>query len=965
MSRIQVASLVAPLLSCFCSAASPPASQEAAALVETFAGRVLLPGGEPAAGAVVVTNAGGQAVAAADGGFALAVELPREVDGVRITAVAAAPSGSAGSFLGSVRVAPLARRGANDAGRIVLAATVGCEPSWLPTFGTLGVDSTILAATVYDDGSGPALVVGGEFLHAGGIAMNRIAAWNGHAWKALGDGITGQWGYAVRALAVFDDGSGAALYAGGNFKTFGGAPADDIARWNGVSWSAVGSGTSGTVNALLVFDDGGGPALYAAGLGHAGGLAVGGIARWDGSAWSGLGGGTGFDTYALAAFDDGAGPALFAGGRFTSAGGVVVNGVAKWDGLSWSALGGGVSGSLGVFSFPIVEALAVFDDGGGPALYAGGSFTTAGGIPAANIARWNGTTWSALGSGVEAAGAVRSLAAFDDGTGPALYAGGHFSTAGGVPVSHCARWNGTSWSAAGSGVSGGTATVGGTSGSIAALTAFDGGGGAALFAGGLFDVAGEVGAGNLASWSAVGWSAVGSGLNGDVRALTSFDDGTGPALYAGGDFKHAGGLEVNGIAKWDGQSWSALGGGLAGSPGPAVHALAIFDDGGGAALHAGGFFYGGVARWDGTSWSALGSRPGMYVHSLLVFDDGSGPALYAGGYGDQGIARWDGASWSSVGGGVDGIVRALGAFDDGGGMALYAGGQFATAGGVPASFIARWDGLSWSPVGGGVDNYVEDFAVFNDGGGARLFAGGVFATAGGVATGGIASWDGASWSAVGGGTGWSIHALKVHNDGSGRALYAGGDGAVIGRWDGTTWSEVGKGVNGGVFSLASHDAGGGLALYAGGNFTASAAGDSHLAQWGCAAITSQPGCAGNLATLEALASGAPLGAQLSLRVTGFAATNGSAQVYFGRSGLDAGGCGLVAPGIGELLLALAPEPTLAAAGALAGGVCYVNPPVPALPALSGITGHLQAFAIDLSLASPIEPTNALAVLLGP
>jgi hypothetical protein len=120
------------------------------------------------------------------------------------------------------------------------------------------VDSTILAATVYDDGSGPALVVGGEFLHAGGTAMNRIAAWNGHAWKALGDGITGQWGYAVRALAVFDDGSGAALYAGGNFKTFGGAPADDIARWNGVSWSAVGSGTSGTVNALLVFDDGGG-----------------------------------------------------------------------------------------------------------------------------------------------------------------------------------------------------------------------------------------------------------------------------------------------------------------------------------------------------------------------------------------------------------------------------------------------------------------------------------------------------------------------------------------------------------------------------------------------------------------------------------------------------------------------------------------------------------------------------------
>lgn len=72
-----------------------------------------------------------------------------------------------------------------------------------------------------------------------------------------------------------------------------------------------------------------------------------------------------------------------------------------------------------------VEALGVFDDGGGPALYVGGWFTTAGGEPANRIAKWDGSIWSALGAGV-GGGAVYALTAFDDGSGPALYVGGEF-----------------------------------------------------------------------------------------------------------------------------------------------------------------------------------------------------------------------------------------------------------------------------------------------------------------------------------------------------------------------------------------------------------------------------------------------------------------------------------------------------------------------------------------------------------
>jgi trimeric autotransporter adhesin len=175
---------------------------------------------------------------------------------------------------------------------------------------------------------------------------------------------------------------------------------------------------SGSVAALTVFDDGHGPALYAGGyFTFAGGVPVNQIAKWNGAQWSALGAGTNSAVFALAVFDDGAGPALYAGGYFSTAGGVDARGIAKWDGTQWSALGSGMG-------IGFVNALTVFDDGGGtgPALYAAGEFTVAGGVAAYNIAKWDGAQWSALGSGMGGGGWVKALAVLDDGRGPALYA---------------------------------------------------------------------------------------------------------------------------------------------------------------------------------------------------------------------------------------------------------------------------------------------------------------------------------------------------------------------------------------------------------------------------------------------------------------------------------------------------------------------------------------------------------------
>ena len=344
-----------------------------------------------------------------------------------------------------------------------------------------------------------------------------------------------------------------------------------------------------------------------------------------GFAWlPGLGvpGLSGPEVRVLVVFDDGTGPALYAGGTFTAAGGAAANSIARWDGTAWSPLGSGILGTAGPGS-GTVFALSVFDDGSGPALYVGGGFTIAGGLDANNIARWDGTEWSSLGSGVTG-GAVFALGAFDDGTGPALYVGGDFNIAGGVSAGRIARWNGTAWNALGNATQGG----------VRALTVFDDGNGPALYAGGNFTGIGGVSANRIARWNGTAWNPLGSGVNSWVRALTVLDDGTGPALYAGGDFTAAGGAGANRTARWSGAAWSSLGG----VNGP-VYALTVLDDGTGPALYAGGFFTaaGGVtmnriARWDGTAWNSLGSGMNERVWALTVFDDGTGPALYAGGW---------------------------------------------------------------------------------------------------------------------------------------------------------------------------------------------------------------------------------------------------------------------------------------------------------------------------------------------
>ncbi len=201
---------------------------------------------------------------------------------------------------------------------------------------------------------------------------------------------------------------------------------NNSAKWDGTEWSAL-EGPSGTgvrrilwdtdigrVYSLAVYDDGTGLALYVGGrFATAGGITVNKIARWDGTEWSALNGpsGTGLDyePRSLAVYDDGSGEALYACG---------IN-IRKWDGTEWSVPSGSpksnrdpVTGSPWQDTPPTWFALAVYDDGNGEALYAGGEH--------GYFKKWNGVEWRYL---PECDGSINALAVLNDGRGETLYAG--------------------------------------------------------------------------------------------------------------------------------------------------------------------------------------------------------------------------------------------------------------------------------------------------------------------------------------------------------------------------------------------------------------------------------------------------------------------------------------------------------------------------------------------------------------
>jgi hypothetical protein len=309
-----------------------------------------------------------------------------------------------------------------------------------------------------------------------------VKALTGSQWSSLsGQGGTGPDG-TVEAITVYNG----ELIAAGNFIEADGLTVNRIARWNGTRWAALtgpfGTGTDGTVLALAEYN---GELIVGGQFASAGGVTVNHIARWNGSRWEDLSGSSGIGVDAnvesLAVFDG----ELIVGGQFTTAAGITVNHVARWDGNRWAELRGASGFGVDTGSFNSVQDLVLYNS----ELIVAGRFTSAGGVPANNIARWDGSRWAELkgSSGVGLNGGAQALAVFGDN----LVAGGNFTSAGGITVNHIARWDGADWTVLPRetelGLNNGSGFV-----NVFDLSVID----SDLFAAGNF-----VSAGNFASWS--------------------------------------------------------------------------------------------------------------------------------------------------------------------------------------------------------------------------------------------------------------------------------------------------------------------------------------------------------------------------------------------------------------------------------------------------------------------------------
>lgn len=506
---------------------------------------------------------------------------------------------------------------------------------------------------------------------------------------------------------------------------------------------------------------------------------------------------------------------LIAGGSPLETPGEFLGHVALYDGHRWESLGEGVSDT--------VHAIAEYEGD----LIVGGSFLGAGGVQALHIARWDGAEWWPLGQGIGTgldAPTVHDLAVFQG----ELYAIGEFTSAGGAQAYSIARWNGSSWSPVG----GGLTLNPGQQGAGRVLYATP----TLLYAGGQFKSAGGVAVRNLAAWDGTSWSDVGGGIdpNGRVASITEFEGD----LYIGGTFNYVGSSPdfFHNIARWDGSTWDVVGGGLPdGVNGVEVDSLEVF----GGALHAtGNFNYAGgvqgvgvlsprVARWDGTAWSSTGGIWGsdgneqdwpttVWKDKLIV----GGRLSYAGSsveYSDQvvstGVVGFDGNTWIPLGRGlgIEGQTNVIVPWQGG----WVVGGAFTNAGTERFGHLAFWNGGEWSSIGD-ANARILDAVVFQG----DLIVTGDFTEIAGVPVSGCARFDGTTWSQVGDTTPGA--ALEVH----GGQLYLGGLGSPK-RFDGNSWVTFGEQLFGYTVDLHSHAG----KLWIGGNIGAFAGPGPHLLCW--------------------------------------------------------------------------------------------------------------------------------------
>jgi hypothetical protein len=496
---------------------------------------------------------------------------------------------------------------------------------------------------------------------------------------------------------------------------------------------------------------------------------------------------------------------LWAAGAFTIAGGP--SHLAVWNGASWSAPPGGAADG------PVYELLIESDT-----LHVAGAFDDVGGIAAAQVATWNGSTWQALD--LNWPGEVYALAIDASGN---LAAGGFFSDEGGDCPTHgsVAQWTGTTWEMLGAGVSSPEIGCGSRPGWVYDIAYHKGDlyvTGQFSFTNGAATDPAAVVANNFARFADGAWESLDEKPIGSVGTpwVAFGTEGfgiIGQRLFDDGDRLLAGILSggVDGVASpgliayQDGQ-WVPQGAepqlGLLGNvdslavggPDCAVHVAGSFTHAGGEALES------PVLRFEAGAWTALGGAvPALRCDRVAV--DGEGTPFVACDKLDSSgseLFTLAGGDWVSIGApDVGGAVTAIAV--DGRGTLWAVGGGFGKPAGAPSGFVARYRDGEWSVLAD-ASNVVTHiaFSPDDDGIGEPPFVvGGGFTSIGGSSHARVAHFDDDGWTSLGDGLGGAVGALSYGRNGiyaSEQSTGAPGD-LIVGRWDGSEWVELATPAN--------------------------------------------------------------------------------------------------------------------------------------------------------------------------
>ena len=287
------------------------------------------------------------------------------------------------------------------------------------------------------------MYVGGDFINAGGIYASNIAMYNynTNVWYPFIDSSTKINGTDAPVRALFWDGF-SILYAGGEFVTAGGKIVNYIAKWTQSSstWSLLtdgNTGISGTDGPVYCISNYISDFYIGGSFANAGGQSANNVAWWNGSTWAPLlgtlysGNGTDGPVYAILAYYGLLNTGIVIGGSFPTAGGQTATNIAIWSNYSGAD---DFSPCSDVLGYQGTNATVYSLSKGNTAnlIYVGGAFTTVGNLPANYIASWTWASnplyygvWAVVGNN-SINGEVRTLTYNAGNT--KLYIGGKFGS---------------------------------------------------------------------------------------------------------------------------------------------------------------------------------------------------------------------------------------------------------------------------------------------------------------------------------------------------------------------------------------------------------------------------------------------------------------------------------------------------------------------------------------------------------